>query len=489
VVLSLAEGLLSAIAWYDFEGRDSRQVPRSATPASQAKSPASASSSALSLMLGPDGFASKQRQAVLRLLRAVQDYSTQSVHHLANTHGIDAVRRMRAAFLTLDAATYMRFQIYYDQPHFHLPGLLSSDEAVRYASAVQFCTAPDCCQQPGFGGKIKALCPTVQSVLASKPLLALVRSWVTEDCTTTSISVERQHKTNMGILGGVGRRMDIDRFMAASLLMQHSDQHLRNGGIDPKIHIQRLRRNAQLNMRHVLKKAKHKKPSAAGSPLLMYVNEKVSQLPPGRSAADMVAARRGLAAEFRGLGPEEKAEWSTKRRAASAVQKAARALAAIQETQSDSEPDSNAITKSGFNFGCKHWPISLDNLNKALSKRSPGSVDIRKLATQVMDDPVRKQLLIVEENASLICKIKKETLKTVPCPALSVGGMGMNGPWMQLCSYACVDHWQHVLFSNVLVAISCFLLMAPTSAHPSSSTHAHRHYSHKHAHAHVRTHT
>ena len=149
--LLIAEGLLAAIAWWDFESRSSR--PRNKSKESQ--------QSALQFLVQEDGWLAKQHHAIWRSLsdtcqrpgtisHCCWRLASQLPPHLIQ----EALGKFHACIFKLEGGLFMRFSVHYRlQPHFHLVSLLSS-KVERHAGASAFRSAPLCCQSPSFGRKV-----------------------------------------------------------------------------------------------------------------------------------------------------------------------------------------------------------------------------------------------------------------------------------------------------------------------------------------------
>jgi hypothetical protein len=149
--LLISEGLLSAIAWFDFESKSSRPTHANSEVSDQ---------SALQFFTAEDGWLAKQHHAICGILQDWRTPGTMSncfwrvVQELPPHKRQEALQKFHTCVYKLEGGLFIRFFIYYRyQVHFQLVSLLSSDESVRLAGATAFCSAPPCCLSPSFGRK------------------------------------------------------------------------------------------------------------------------------------------------------------------------------------------------------------------------------------------------------------------------------------------------------------------------------------------------
>lgn len=400
-LLSIAEGLLSAICFHDFDKRHVRQPRRPAAT--------TAPRSAVEQMLGQGGWIQQLHATTETFLTpGIIDASPiQCAVDIAASEGIDKCKTLdtvRASALVLHGEMFLRFDMYYSQAHFHLIGLLDDNLKAQQAAATLFCNAKSCCCHPSFAKKIKQLLATPGSVLASEPLRDLVRSWACDDCSISTVPVERNHRVNGEFLSSRGRaQLDLPRFQAAATLAAHCASHIARGGKPQATFLAESREKAKLALKESAKKPKQDK--RPGSPMFLYISKGLTAKRQESSqqeiwtGARVKEVRQELANQWRGLSKKEQQVWIQQNldsRDQRLAHKRMQVMFGDGHDDSDSDPADKPLDP--FQFGNADMPLLEDHVLEEFKKR--GTSDIRKLASQVhsMDNSD----MIVIDDPSLI---------------------------------------------------------------------------------------
>ena len=391
-ILSIAEGFLAAICWHDWELKSTRITTSEV--------------SALEQMIGScngDGWIAMQHKAIMQFLLDCgrEGSPATACRQLGKSLGMqssDINDALRSVALILHTGTFIRFDVWYSQPHFQLVKLLSKEDHVRLQAAKDFCASPECCCSFGFGRKLKKLLPTQSAVLESAPLSVLLQGWVRDDSCISTVAVERGHRKNLDILRTRGRsKMDFVRFKATSLLRLHTAAHLRQGGQPLTDMLQRARRRAKKQHLKASQKPKHiRRP---GNAMFIFVNDRLSAAKSKDDsiwpAAKCKAHKAEFAQQWRSMTEHQKEVWQQQILAN-------RDARIVFQDETDSESDDEAAEATGpFSFGNKTWPILPTILEAELASR--GSHNVKKIANDIVNDPrndpfVKEDLSLIKEN-------------------------------------------------------------------------------------------